>query len=77
MATFQAFYQNLWRVVRAGTVFQAPQHQTLRQQVRSVSTPQLVAGGVVLAECMGFFSVGEILGRLKLVGYHGEPGLHH
>jgi hypothetical protein len=36
-----------------------------------------VAGGVVAAEVLGFFTVGEMIGRMKLVGYHGEAGAHH
>ena len=47
--------------------------------MRGISRAQLVAGGVLLAECLGFFTVGEILGRFKLIGYHGDahPGEHH
>ena len=38
---------------------------------------QLVSGGVVIAEVLGFFTVGEMIGRFKLVGYRGEKGEHH
>jgi F-type H+-transporting ATPase subunit g len=38
---------------------------------------KLVAGGVVLAEVLGFFTVGEMIGRMKLVGYRGDTGSHH
>lgn len=31
--------------------------------------------GVIGAELLGFFTVGEILGRFKLVGYRGDT--HH
>lgn len=75
MATFQTTYQNLWASIQKGTFFQSP--QAILQQVRNLGTPQLVAGGVVLAECLGFFTVGEMVGRFKLVGYHGEVGHHH
>lgn len=37
----------------------------------------MVGGAVVLAEALGFFSVGEMLGRFKLVGYRGSKGEHH
>lgn len=50
---------------------------SLLQQARNVNTSQLVAGGVVLAECLGFFAVGEMIGRFKIVGYHGEAPAHH
>ncbi|TQV98664.1 hypothetical protein V2A60_007620 [Cordyceps javanica] len=72
LATFQTTYQNLWTRLQNRSI--SP--QTIIQQVRSLGTPQLVAGGVVLAECLGFFTVGEIIGRFKLVGYHGEVAHH-
>ncbi|POR38019.1 ATP synthase subunit g, mitochondrial [Tolypocladium paradoxum] len=75
IATFQTYYQNLWRSIRTGSIFQAPQN--LIHQVRNLSTTQLVTGGVVFAECLGFFTVGEMIGRFKIVGYHGEVGHHH
>ncbi|KYK54138.1 hypothetical protein DCS_06095 [Drechmeria coniospora] len=75
MATFQTYYQNLWRSLQTGTIFRAPAN--LVQQIRNVSNVQLAAGAVVFAECLGFFTAGEMLGRFKLVGYHGEPGSHH
>lgn len=51
--------------------------QSLLQQVRNINRAQVVAGGVVVAEVLGFFTVGEMIGRMKLVGYHGETGAHH
>ncbi|KAF3002389.1 hypothetical protein E8E13_002053 [Curvularia kusanoi] len=49
---------------------------TLLAQVRGASSAQYWAAGVVAAEVLGFFSVGEIIGRFKVVGYrekeHGE-----
>ncbi|RCI13220.1 hypothetical protein L249_0287 [Ophiocordyceps polyrhachis-furcata BCC 54312] len=74
LATFQTYYQNLWRAVQSGSFFPSP--QVILQQMRSISTTQLVAGGVIAAECLGFFTVGEILGRFKLIGYRGEA-VHH
>ncbi|KAG5930778.1 hypothetical protein E4U53_002132 [Claviceps sorghi] len=75
IATFQNVYQNLWKSFQNRTLFRAPQN--MLQQVRNVSNAQLVAGGVVAAECLGFFTVGEMIGRFKIVGYHGETGAHH
>jgi F0F1-type ATP synthase membrane subunit b/b' len=51
--------------------------QSVLQQARNINRGQLIAGGVVVAECLGFFTVGEMIGRMKLVGYHGETGAHH
>ncbi|KAL2255860.1 hypothetical protein VTK26DRAFT_2601 [Humicola hyalothermophila] len=71
VSTFQTYFQNLWTQLRTGAIFQ----YVNPQQLRNLSRAQVVAGGVVFAECLGFFTVGEMIGRLKLVGYHGE--VHH
>jgi len=44
-------------------------------QVRNVSRAQLITGAIVFAEILGFFTVGEMIGRMKIVGYRGE--VHH
>lgn len=75
MATFQTYYQNLWRSIQNRSILQAPQN--FLQQARNISSAQIVSGGVIAAELLGFFTVGEIIGRFKLVGYHGESGSHH
>jgi F-type H+-transporting ATPase subunit g len=75
VATFQAFYQNAWNSLRTGSLFQSP--QAILNSIRNVSTAQLAAGGVIAAELLGFFTVGEIIGRFKLVGYRGEVASHH
>ena len=41
-----------------------------------MSTQQMVAAGVVGAEVLGFFTVGEMIGRMKLVGYRGGVAPH-
>lgn len=33
----------------------------------------MVTVGVIAAEVLGFFTVGEMLGRFKIVGYRGTP----
>ena len=38
---------------------------------------QWVSAGVVFAEVLGFFTVGEMVGRMKFVGYRGEVGGGH
>jgi len=40
-----------------------------------MSSQQMMTAGVVGAEVLGFFTVGEMIGKMKLVGYHGE--VHH
>ncbi|KAI9171714.1 ATP synthase subunit [Paramyrothecium foliicola] len=75
VGTFQGFYQNLWQSIQNRSILRSGQN--FLQSVRGLSTAQLAAGGVILAECLGFFTVGEMIGRFKLVGYHGETGAHH
>ena len=75
MQTFQTFYQNLWKSIQNRSILSSP--QSYLQQMRNISTVQLATGGVILAECLGFFTVGEMIGRFKLIGYRGEPASHH
>jgi F-type H+-transporting ATPase subunit g len=49
------------------------QPQNMLSQVRGMSSTQWASIGVVVAEVIGFFSVGEIIGRFKLVGYRAKP----
>jgi len=50
---------------------------TVLKVSQNLSVAQMAAGGVLFAECLGFFTVGEMLGRLKLVGYHTTVDHHH
>ncbi|KAM5355434.1 hypothetical protein ACJ41O_002080 [Fusarium nematophilum] len=75
LATFQTTYQNLLKSFQNRSIIQSSQNAI--QQVRNIGPAQVAAGGVVLAEVIGFFTVGEIIGRFKLVGYRGEPSSHH
>ncbi|KAK5663523.1 hypothetical protein OQA88_3953 [Cercophora sp. LCS_1] len=76
--TFQTYFQNLWKQAQNPSALiksvqkAAPSSGSAAQRVRGISRTQVVAGGVLLAECLGFFTVGEMIGRLKLIGYHGE-----
>lgn len=49
--------------------------EALLQRLRNLDRATLARGGVLTAEALGFFTVGEMLGRMKIVGYHGE--VHH
>lgn len=42
-----------------------------------MSQAEMVGVGIVGAELIGFFTVGEILGRFKLIGYRGGKAEHH
>ncbi len=78
VSTFQTYFQGLWKQVQTPGVFVNNVLQyTSPQQIRNLSRAQLAAGGVLLAECLGFFTVGEMIGRFKLVGYRGETHAAH
>jgi F-type H+-transporting ATPase subunit g len=47
------------------------------QSLRNMDNAKLVTGAVVAGEVLGFFTVGEMIGRMKLVGYRGDTGSHH
>ena len=43
--------------------------------LRNINRQQVATIGVIGAEVLGFFTLGTMIGRLKVVGYHGE--VHH
>ncbi|KAH0828250.1 hypothetical protein AYO21_03806 [Fonsecaea monophora] len=83
VAQFQSYFQPLINVFRnptsitssASSVFKTLNPDAALNTIRTANRSQLTAGGIVLAQVLGFFTVGEMIGRWKLVGYHGEP--HH
>lgn len=44
--------------------------------IRNANREQLVSAGVIGAEVLGFFTVGEMIGKMKLVGYRGDVEHH-
>lgn len=48
----------------------------MMDKMRNVDNQQLIAGAVVLAEIIGFFSVGEMIGRFKVIGYRTSKSGH-
>ncbi|KAI1106176.1 GroES-like protein [Jackrogersella minutella] len=84
LVTFQSYWQNALKSLRnpnalietASKAAQSP--SALLEQARNLSRTQIATGGVLLAELLGFFTVGEIIGRFKIVGYHGgSDAAHH
>jgi F-type H+-transporting ATPase subunit g len=49
--------------------------ESILSNIRNLDRKQLASIGVVFAEVLGFFTVGTMIGRMKIVGYHG--GVHH
>ncbi|KAI9868219.1 MAG: hypothetical protein M1813_006964 [Trichoglossum hirsutum] len=85
LSTFQQYFQSLIHVIRNPTSLFASTTTTtntlspssMLNLLRNANGQQLAATGVVIAEVIGFFTIGEILGRFKLVGYRGEKLEHH
>ncbi|EKD17386.1 uncharacterized protein L3040_008425 [Drepanopeziza brunnea f. sp. 'multigermtubi'] len=82
VSTFQAYFQRLVKSARNPDSLFSSKSATgetisLLTRVRNMSSAQYAAGAVVTAEVLGFFTVGEIIGRGKIVGYRGDTGSHH
>ncbi|ETI23906.1 hypothetical protein G647_05713 [Cladophialophora carrionii CBS 160.54] len=83
LAQFQSYFQPVTNVLRnprsiassASSVTSSINPDAVLSSIRNVNRRQLTTAGIIFAEVLGFFTVGEMLGRLKIVGYHGEP--HH
>jgi len=76
-AAIQQYWQSAFNYLRNPSFAGSGNPQSWLSQVRNLSTAQLIGAGVVAAEVLGFFTVGEIVGRFKLIGYrtskpHGE-----
>ncbi|ESZ91038.1 ATP synthase subunit g [Sclerotinia borealis F-4128] len=85
-STFQSYFQRVVKGIQSGnpqSAFSSAANSStatptnLLEQIRSITTTQLVSGGVVFAEVLGFFTIGEMIGRMKLIGYRGDTGAHH
>ncbi|KAJ5925885.1 hypothetical protein N7454_007395 [Penicillium verhagenii] len=63
LATFQSYFQ--------------PLINNFLARVRNASPKELALAGVTAAEVIGFFTVGEMIGRWNLIGYRGEAASHH
>lgn len=52
--------------------------QSFLARARDMDSATLKQVGIVTAEVIGFFSVGEMLGRFKIVGYRSDAAhVHH
>lgn len=83
LQAFQSYLQPALNIIRhpssltqqaAETSTMNPEH--ILSRIRNVNRAQLASAGVIAAEVLGFFTVGEILGRMKLVGYRGDAEHH-
>ena len=46
-------------------------------RIRNVDSATLLSAGIVTAETVGFFCIGEMIGRFKIVGYWGGHSSEH
>ncbi|KAI5303067.1 hypothetical protein KEM55_000733, partial [Ascosphaera atra] len=80
LATFQSYYNPLIRALQSPSSIpsclaktaESLKYDTVRAKLSGMSCAQWAGVGIVAAEVIGFFSVGEMIGRRKIVGYHGE-----
>ncbi|KAI9794053.1 MAG: hypothetical protein M1816_006678 [Peltula sp. TS41687] len=88
LSTFQSYFQTMLQMLRRPAhIFTQQQSSNPSSggihpmrflgRIRHMSTQEMVATAVVAAQVLGFFTVGEIIGRFKLVGYRGEKEEHH
>ncbi|KAJ1327799.1 Mitochondrial ATP synthase g subunit [Microdochium nivale] len=83
ISTFQTYFQSALKAVQNPSALLqtaskgAQQSASILQQARNINRGQVIAGGVIAAEVLGFFTVGEMIGRFKVVGYRGESGAAH
>ncbi|KIV97414.1 hypothetical protein PV10_01169 [Exophiala mesophila] len=85
LAQFQSYFQPLTNIVRnprsissaTSSLTNSVNPQQALSTVRNASGRQVATVGLVAAEILGFFTVGEMIGRFKVVGYHGEPAHEH
>lgn len=80
MATFQSYFQPLINVARNPAAIKNlsfPSPQSFLARIRNASPREMALAGVTAAEVIGFFTVGEMVGRMNIVGYRGEVEHHH
>jgi len=44
---------------------------------RNTNSRHLTDYAIIFGQLLGFFTIGEMIGRMKVVGYHGEPNHEH
>ncbi|EAU34244.1 conserved hypothetical protein [Aspergillus terreus NIH2624] len=80
LATFQSYFQPLINGLRNPAALKnvnvvSPSNIVAR--VRNANKKEIALAGVTLAEVIGFFTVGEMIGRMNIVGYRGHAEHHH
>ncbi|KAF2839241.1 putative mitochondrial F1F0-ATP synthase g subunit [Patellaria atrata CBS 101060] len=82
-AQFQSYWQPILNAIRhpasissrtSSTIGDA---QSLLSRARNLNRQEALSVSIILAEVIGFFTVGEMIGRLKIVGYRGSTAHGH
>ncbi|KAL2871832.1 F1F0 ATP synthase subunit g [Aspergillus lucknowensis] len=79
-ATFQSYFQPLINLARNPAALKNANPvspQSILTRIRNANRKEIALAGVTAAEVIGFFTVGEIIGRLNIVGYRGQPDHGH
>ncbi|KAK4992846.1 ATP synthase subunit G atp20 [Elasticomyces elasticus] len=88
MSHFQSYTQPIMHAMRnPGSLFNqtantAGSPTSMLSRLRNFDSQQMISTGVVAAEVIGFFTVGEMIGRRKIIGYNSrepapEAQVHH
>ncbi|KAL2006815.1 hypothetical protein VTN00DRAFT_9483 [Thermoascus crustaceus] len=80
LSTFQAYFQPLINALRNPSALKninIPNPQEFVARLCKADKKTLAFYGVTAAEVLGFFTVGEMIGRRKIVGYRGAPEHAH
>ena len=81
MAQFQSYFTPLTNALRNPTTLFSRigsyDPMAVLNSARNLNRQQLAQVGVIGAEVLGFWTVGTMIGRMKVVGYHGEPAHGH
>ncbi|KAJ5872953.1 ATPase F0 complex subunit G mitochondrial [Penicillium soppii] len=75
LATVQSYFQPF--INNPAALKNLPSPSAILARVRNASPKQLALAGVTAAEVIGFFTVGEMIGRMNIIGYRGEPAHAH
>ena len=65
------------QTVQSATQKAAANPESVALRARNIDRNTMLSAGIVAAEAVGFFCVGEMIGRFKVVGYRGGQSHGH
>ncbi|XMA19274.1 hypothetical protein WAI453_012065 [Rhynchosporium graminicola] len=85
MSTFQTYFQQVLKNIRNPNGLLHTAENTAGKAVQKPTSvlesfrdrQKVINGAIIGAEVLGFFTVGEMIGRMKIVGYRGDTASHH